>query len=175
MCSLYLPFSRLLFTPCTAKKQQHNAMKTTLQYGILAAIRYVHVIPQTLIATGEKKLFRPTYFTIQFVGGPGAPDVRLRTVNSELIVLEWDTPFTWNHTTIEHYKITSSNPDWTHTMYTDTSLQLQRPASSTECTEYTFTVLANNGVAEGEATTISGGFPIGKRCSRVSILWILME
>ena len=96
------------------------------------------------------------------IGAPGAPDVRLRMVNSELIVLEWDTPFTWNHTTIEHYKITSSNPHWTHTMYTDTSLQLQRSASATECAEYTFTVLANNGV-EGEATTISGGFPIGKR------------
>ena len=84
-------------------------------------------------------------------------------VNSELIVLEWDTPFTWNHTTIEHYKITSSNPQWTHNMYTDTSLQLQRSASVTECAEYTFTVLANNGVAEGEATTVSGGFPIGMR------------
>ena len=96
------------------------------------------------------------------IGGPG---VRLRMVNSELIVLEWDTPFTWNHTTIEHYKITSSNPDWTHTMYTDTSLQLQRPASATECAEYTFTVSGSNQLADGEATTISGGFPIGKLCN----------
>ena len=98
-------------------------------------------------------------------GGPAAPDVVLRMVNPRLIVLQWDPPFTWNHTTIEYYTITSSNPNWNQNTYTLTELEIA--ASEPECALYTFTVLANNGIDDGEAATVTGGFPIGKIVSSI--------
>lgn len=86
----------------------------------------------------------------------------MRLVNSERIILQWDVPFTWPYTTIQHYDVYSNNSAWNQLTYTDTSLGIDVSEQVVACTVYSFTVIANNGLADGQPTTVTGGFPIGK-------------
>ena len=85
----------------------------------------------------------------------------LRMVNSDLIVLNWDVPFTWPYTVIDHYTVFANNSleNWNQTGLTNTSLEFRRGRFA-ECTTYTFTVLANNRLADGIPGIVTGGFPI---------------
>ncbi len=96
------------------------------------------------------------------VGGPAAPEPVLRMTNTTDMVLEWDPPFTWPYTTIRRYKISVNNSveNWNHTVYPATSLQLTSLLQG-ECEEYTFSVLGNNGLSDGNWGYVTGGFPIG--------------
>ena len=90
----------------------------------------------------------------------------LRLVNDRRIILEWSAPFTWPHTTIQHYVISSNRtlPDNFHPLlYKNTSLEFNKTSESEAvCIVYSFSVTANNGLADGETTTVTGGFPVGK-------------
>lgn len=105
-----------------------------------------------------------TMHTALCVGGPAAPVPVLGVVNSSVLVLQWEAPFTWPYTSIHHYTITANNSleNWNQTVYTDTLVQIRASGRLTECTAYTFTVVANNEIADGIAGTVTGGFPIGK-------------
>ena len=82
-------------------------------------------------------------------------------INHSLIILQWEAPFTWNYTSIQHYSVYTSNnqTNWNVTDYTEDTLEFKFTENLTECTEYNFTVVANNGLDYG---TVSGGFPISK-------------
>lgn len=96
-------------------------------------------------------------------GGPAAPVTVLRVVNSTLLVLEWEEPFTWPYTSIQHYSISvnTSMEGWNHTRFTGNSLEFRASGQFAECAVLSFVVWANNGLADGILTTVSGGFPIG--------------
>lgn len=96
------------------------------------------------------------------LGGPGATVPVLQMVNTSLLVLQWEPPFTWPYTTIQYYTISANNSqvNWNRTGYTDTSLQIRASEGLAECAVYTFTVVARNELADGEAGSVTGGFPI---------------
>ena len=89
---------------------------------------------------------------------------RFRAINSSALQLEWDVPFTWEYTSIDHYKISVNNSmdNWNRSSWKDTSLLFMSSGGRSECRQYTFTVLANNGLSDGDPGRVSGGFPIGK-------------
>ena len=87
----------------------------------------------------------------------------LRGVNSSLLIIEWETPFTWPYTSIHHYIVSVNNTmeDWNQTITTN-SLEIRASGGQVQCTAYAFTVLGNNQLADGPPGTVIGGFPIGK-------------
>ncbi len=109
-------------------------------------------------------------------GGPSAPVPVLRMVNSGLIILDWEAPFTWPYTDIHHYSV-SVNTSMENWNQTDSSLEFRPTQEHIECTVYAFTVLANNRLADGIPGTVIGGFPIGNYIVALSLkslaqLWI---
>ena len=85
-------------------------------------------------------------------------------VNSTLLELQWEEPFTWPHTSIIDYTISANNSqeNWNRTGYADTTLLISALGElADECTVYTFTVVARNELADGVPGTVTGGFPIG--------------
>lgn len=102
--------------------------------------------------------------TLIAAGGPAAPVPTLRLINSTLLVLEWDSPFTWPYTTIQHYSVfvNSTSESWNLTSTNDRLLEIRaNGAELEECTVYSFMVRANNGLADGQLGTVIGGFPVG--------------
>ena len=87
----------------------------------------------------------------------------LTMINTSLMVLEWEAPFTWPHTSIHHYTISAntSQVDWNRIDYVGNSLQIKASETLAECTVYAFTVIANNELADGVPGTVTGGFPVG--------------
>lgn len=88
----------------------------------------------------------------------------LRMVNSSLLILEWEAPFTWPYTSIHHYVVSVNNSmdNWNQSSITTTSIEIRASAGQVQCTVYAFTVLGNNKLANGPPGTVIGGFPIGK-------------
>ena len=101
-----------------------------------------------------------------FSGGPAAPVLQLRMISPTLLLLEWNTPFTWPNTAINHYSLSVNNSmeDWNQTILTDTSVEIRNSGMLAACTVYTFSVLANNGIANGKLGSITGGFPVIGMC-----------
>lgn len=92
----------------------------------------------------------------------------LKLVDSNLMILQWTIPFTWPYTNIDHYVVSSNNTlqNWNRSRVPNTNtfleLQVGDGEAAVQCAVYSFTVLANNGLANGEAAIVTGGFPIGK-------------
>ena len=97
-----------------------------------------------------------------YTGGPAAPMPTLSMISPTVLLLEWDAPFTWPYTTIQHYSLSVNNSleDWNQAMLTSTSAEIRSSGKLAACTAYTFSVSANNGIAEGEQGNVTGGFPI---------------
>ena len=95
------------------------------------------------------------------LGGPDAPVPVLTIVNTSLLMLQWEEPFTYYG--IQHYTISANNSqeDWNRAGYADTTLLIRAPEELAECAVYTFTVVATNKLADGLPGVVTGGFPIG--------------
>ena len=99
-----------------------------------------------------------------FTGGPSAPEPDIRVINSSLLVLEWEEPFSWPEYPIDHYTL-EVNVDPLNSKIipkTQTSVLLPRTGELRECRELGFSVRANNGLADSDIGTVQGGFPIGE-------------
>ena len=97
------------------------------------------------------------------VGGPAAPEPVLRMASFDLIALDWEPPYTWPYTSIQHYTIVVNNSliNWNQTTFPNTSLEFRSTEELETCAVYAFTVYANNGLSDGIPGTAFGGFPIG--------------
>ncbi len=95
-------------------------------------------------------------------GGPAAPVPVLTMISPTDLLLEWNVPYTWPYTAIQHYKLAANNSleNWNQEMLTNTSVLIRTSGKLAVCTAYTFSVSANNGIAEGQQGNVTGGFPI---------------